>query len=567
MKRLVTATLAAVALAACFDDPTSDLRDGAARLVLSRTSLVISTGDSIQVQVTALDAQGNQVPVGDVSWVSADPNIAAISGETEFPGNVYERAFVRGVTFAPGTTTITVTAQGVSDSVRVTVLPSALSGNGGTAAVSGTAAADTIAGAAPFVYTAGDTIVLTASGALTFDNDATVSLGSTSGYIVSQSATQIKVMSRGPFAGRPVVRGLTYTGPGQVGTLTIDSLFADSVLVSRARFTGTATVSNDPNFGTNTLLTLTAAPGSAFRTTAPLSTVRLGSASAIVLTRSATTITAITGTAAAGQPVMVTNVDIGTGTVDSLRAGTAAAGSAVTIAASNFPGTATSGGDLLDTVTIAIAGAGNAFCASAAAPCGTARSTVTINGVAAYLISRTTTAITAVAALPGTGSVTITNVNVNGTLVPSLSTSATLNVTTTTGEPNEPGNDAPGGATARGMPAAVGDTVWTFGAINTGDIDDFFAITPGTSGNYTFLVEWAGTGLAPDIDMFVLNSAGTLTACADDSLGCAAATGALPQSGTAALTGGTSYRLYINLYDGGGASMPRTYRVRVIRTS
>lgn len=567
MKRFVTATLAAVVMAACFDDPTSDLRDGATRLVLSRTSLVISTGDSIQVQVTALDAQGNQVPVGDVTWVSADPNIAAISGETEFPGNVYERAFVRGVTFAPGTTTITVTAQGVTDSVRVTVLPSALSGNGGTAAVTGTAAADTITGLTPFAFTAGDTIVLTASGALAFDNDATVSLGSNAGYIISQSATQIKVMARAPFAGRPVVRGLTYTGPSQVGTLAIDSLFADSVLVARARFTGTAAVTNDPNFGTNTLLTLTAAPGSAFRTTAPLSTVRLGSASAIVLTRSATTITAITGTAAAGQPVMVTNVDVGAATIDSLRAGTTAAGSAVTIAASNFPGTATSGGDLLDTVTIAIAGAGNAFCAAAAAPCGTARSTVTINGVAAYLISRSATTITAVAATVGNTNVTITNVNVNGTLVPSLTTAATLNVTTTTGESNEAANDAPGGASVRPMPAAVGDTVFIFGTLDPGDIDDFYAITPANTGGYAFQVEWAGTGLAPDIDMGLFNSGGPYSFCGGDRFSCSGATGALPQVGTSTLTGATTYHLYINLYDDAGVSMPRTYRVRIIRTS
>lgn len=330
MKRFVTTILAAAALTACFDDPTEPLRDSPDRLTLSRSAVTLTSGDSIQLQVELKDDQGNQLPLGAVTWTSADPTIASVSSTGKLPGELAERASVLGVTNAPGTTLITVAVGGISDSVRVTVLPASFSG---TAAVTGTVAADTIfVGTTPpdtLAFMAGDTITLTLSGALTFTpGESEIHFGATNAFLIASSATQLKALALTPVAGPAWVTALSYAGPPSVGTIEIDSLQIDSLAIRRTVFTMTASVNGTDLLDT---VTVTAPSGTTFITSGPDSSIaRLNGHPLYVITQTAGTITGVarmSGTAA----VTVTNIQVGSARLSSLSsAGTVTIGTNVT---------------------------------------------------------------------------------------------------------------------------------------------------------------------------------------------------------------------------------------------
>ena len=126
MKRLSPIVLAVVLIGAiataCFDDPTSSLRNGPARFDLSRSAIFINVGDSLSVNAGVKDEQGNVFSAAGTTWESADPAVATVRvDDIVIPNNAFSRAFIKGV--AAGGTFVRIASQGVRDSVRVTVLP------------------------------------------------------------------------------------------------------------------------------------------------------------------------------------------------------------------------------------------------------------------------------------------------------------------------------------------------------------------------------------------------------------------------------------------------------------
>jgi len=566
-KAWLAAGLLALVAAACFSDPTSDLRSGPTAITVNFAAVSVAAGDSVTLIGIVRDNQGNPLPVGTVSWTSADPSVAVANEDVlaKAPGDIFTRAYVRGVSNQAGVTTVTVTAQGVTNTVRVTVLPKTFPG---TATVTGTAGADTItvqrpAPLAPLVVTfsAGDTLVLTATPTVTFSaTSSTVSFGALSGMIVSRTAAVIKVLARAPYAGKATVTNLTYAGDANTGPIDIASLETDSITIQHARFRGTAAVTADPNFGANTLFTVTAAAGMTFDAS---SSVALGgtppvgivaavpATGVIILSRTGTTMTGISPATLTGVHYVVRGALLGTSRIDSLRTGTA--GLAVTVNQSAFPGTITTAngtGDLLDTVYVN-AGGGATFTA--------ASSVVTIGGVPTLIVgTRTTTLLKVLAGRGASGQVSITNVVVAGTTIPSLSSAGTTTVSgTVTGEAGEPANDTPGGVTITLGTAAA--PYIRYGAVDDGvDIDDFFTFTLAAATNVTLSVGMVGTGGGgssnPDIDLYMCN-----TACNALVGGTGGGTAANPENlAVTALAAGT-YHIIVEAYDTGG--ILGTYRL------
>jgi hypothetical protein len=85
---------------------------------------------------------------------------------------------------------------------------------------------------------------------------------------------------------------------------------------------------------------------------------------------------------------------------------------------------------------------------------------------------------------------------------------------------------------------------------------DFYRIVVPAQASYTFHLQWLDDA---DVDMYLLQN-GVLNVCADDFFGCAAATGANPESRTVTLGPGT-YELLVDLWEGVGQYT--TYRLRV----
>lgn len=502
--RLIASGLAVLALGACFDDPTSALRNGPARIELSVVSLSVESGDSVSVEGRVLDEQGNPLPFSDANWTTADAATATtIADPNVAVGGVYSRVFVKGISAQGGVTTVTLNAQGLQQTFTVKVIPAEFSG---TVAVTGTTSADTVLvpgapGAAPdttFIV-AGDTLVLTAPATFTFDAAASqVNFGLNPGYIIERTATSMKVMSRGPFAGQAQVTNLIFTGTAGTGPINIDSIPTPVIQISRARFNGGIAVGNSA-FGTNTQITVTAQAGTTFNTTgATASGVQVGSTTATVLTRTTTTLTAIV----AGnltQTVRVTNVNLGTALIDSLRtAGT------TTVNASFFPGTVVNGaGAMLD--TIVINGGGIATFTTT----GATASNVTVNGTAAWVISRSANEVRAIARANGTSAVSVSNVLVAGTTISSLTSQNSITVGPATGD-NEPANDSHLTAAVVTLPFAAtpADSVNAlaiFGVTEDGDTD-LIGFTLAAPANVRLRLEWPTTG---DVDLLMRNSTNT----------------------------------------------------------
>src|SRR5262245_33003115 len=118
-KAWFAAGLLAITAAGCFDDPTKDLRNGPTSIRLTQSTVLVRAGDSVAVQATVVDDQGNPQPVGSVSWASADPTIAVSNEDTlrRAPGGIFTRAFIRGESNQAGITTVTLTAQGLTSEV------------------------------------------------------------------------------------------------------------------------------------------------------------------------------------------------------------------------------------------------------------------------------------------------------------------------------------------------------------------------------------------------------------------------------------------------------------------
>lgn len=116
--------LLAVAANACFDDPTSDLRNGPSYVTLSTSVANIKPGDSLAVFAQVRDAQGNVLTAADATWSTANATVATVRRDTDkpAPGGFFSRAWI--VALAAGSsTTVTVSLGGASADIAVIVLP------------------------------------------------------------------------------------------------------------------------------------------------------------------------------------------------------------------------------------------------------------------------------------------------------------------------------------------------------------------------------------------------------------------------------------------------------------
>jgi len=499
-KAWLAAGLLALVAAACFSDPTSDLRSGPVAIVTTYTTVSVKAGDSVDVRGVVKDAQGNPLPVGGAQWTSADPTVAVVNPDTVAlaPGDIFTRAFIRGVNNQAGVTTVTVTAQGISASVRVSVLPKTFPG---AVTITGTVGPDTILVNRPppqtalvVPYTAGDTLVLDATATITFNpTTSNVSFGAFPAYVVARSATQIKAVARQAYAGKVTVTNLIYAGDAATGPIAIPTIQTDSVLIQHGRLTG-GTVTAASAFGPNTQLTITANAGISFGTTAD--SVFIGTTPAIVLSRNATTIVAIVPANVTGT-MKVKGITAGIATVDSLRAG-----APTTINASFFPGTVTSAnstGNLLDTIYVN-AGGGATFTP--------ASSVVTIGGVPTFIVGTRTASLLKVIAHYGvTGQLSVSNVIVAGVTIPSLLTQNPVSVSTTvTGEANEPANNAANGFVFTMGLTAAPSIFYGAGNVAT-DVDDYYTFTLAAPATVTLRLDFGGTSNSIDFDMWVRNGA------------------------------------------------------------
>jgi hypothetical protein len=561
---VLAAALVAAGVTACFKDPNADLRNGASRLELNRNAITLRTGDSLAIQAELKDDQGNVLNAAAITWSSDNAAVATVRVDSiPIPGPAFSRAFVLAVGAAGGVAHVTATDGNLTSSFRVLVLPARLTASA-TAAVTGTARTDTIItnppGGAPIltIFTAGDTVVFTAvsGGALTFRTAAAAALdtansqvwlGADRAYIVSRTATVLKVVARMPFRGRPWVTRMNWAGPAEVGTVFLDSLQSDSVTVSKPRYYGSVTQLGDT-------MTINAQAGSTFDAA---SAVRFGATSAIVLGRTGLTgINVISPITYTGQ-VTVTAVHVGAATIDSLKSP-----ANYTINQAAFGGTVVTAGALLDTVKVY---------GTAVTKLDTG-SVVTIGGVAAwqqirYPTTGSTTTLDSVkvfAKVPSSGPVTISRVNVGGNIIPALATAGNIVITETpTGDPDIPAIYSPDAVALPINWATVtaANPYVRYGAVDdAANYDNFFTFTLSATRTVRIQLQFVGTGSAgtaanPDIDLLVCN------------VGCAAwvstagATGAQPENITLTNQAAGTYNILVEGWGTGGTYRP--YRLLV----
>jgi hypothetical protein len=563
------AVAAAAAGAGCFDDPTSSLREGPARLVLTRSSVVLATGDSIAVTATLVDAQGNVLPITGAEWSTADASVATVGSPLEGPESAFHRIQIKGVSEVGGVTTVTAQSRGQSASVRVAVVPD--DAPPGSWAVSGTSQTDTV-GIAPntSVISAGDTLVLTLSGLLEFDTTAAggrsavlFGAGATapSGYILSRTPTQIKALARGPHSGSVRVTNVNFLGTAETGVIALAELETESLAIAQPRFRGTATLS-----GGGILMTVTAPAELTFNaaTSNVVFTDAAGAATVgTVISRSTTEIVVSSSADCTGCTLKVTNVSLGSTVLDSLKST-----AAVSISRATFPGTVTTNGNLLDVVTITPTGG---------ATLDATTSTATIGGMGTFIVSRTATELQVVPMAGSSGPISISNVTVGGVLFPTLDTPADVIISSTvTGEANEPGNDL---MSTSPVLAATNSYQTLYGAVQAGsDVDDFFRFDLAAPGVIDVILTWFGTGSGgagnPDVDAFVVRDldGNDNPFNADDfcdefggnfvEADCTGATAGHPEFEiTQTLPAGT-YFLYVNLFGSGGVTAPIVYELQ-----
>jgi hypothetical protein len=631
--RLITAALAAAATVGCFSDPTSSQQNGPALLQLTRSAAVVPIGESTLVEARLVDDAGNLLPMAGATWTTdnaaiADVHVAAV----QLPEDVSSKVYVLGIATLGGITTVRVTARGVTDSVRVTALPTRFLGTG-TGSVVGTPEADT---SGSFAFTAGDSLTITAPAGMVFDPAASViTLGGTRTYLLSRSSTQVSALAIKGYHGRATVSNITWLGNAITGDYQLTSLdTSDSVSVARARLRGTVSVTGDTitvtasgatQFATtgsdtlvflaetpaktlsrtstqiraiattlpaasytggitvrryawdasNTLdsvysatgltvaraqftgaiavtnsilMTISAPAGTTFNTVAPLSGVKFDSIPAGIISRTATQLQ-VSSTVNYTGKVTVTNLLVGAVRIDSLKTS-----GNQTIAKATFPGTVSNGAhNFLDTIVVR----GNGVATFTTS--GTS-SNVIVNGQTAFVVLRTADSLRVIAKASGTAAAQVTNVIVGGVTFPSLTTTTTVQVNATPGDPTEPANNAPDavsigaidGTTAANPVNVYGTTNATGNGVGP-DADDFYAFTLGSAGNATIQLQFAGTGAGgatnPDIDLLACDAG-----CNNFVGGFGGATGAQPENMASFGLAAGQYNIYINGWNTGGVT-------------
>ena len=218
MRHLSSIVLAAAVVAAgtvaCFSDPTSGGRNGASRIVLTRSSVFLDVGgDSLSVQAELKDDQGNTYDVSDATWTTGDDAVAVVNVQQGqyIPYDALSRAFIRAV--GTGMTYVYFETHGLKDSIQVYGLATAF--DGAVTSVANPTPRDTITITATsllaFTTTGGDTSVVTVDGHQV--------------WMLSRSATELK------FLAVPVdAKTIEITNVVQQGVVTIASLPATTTL-------------------------------------------------------------------------------------------------------------------------------------------------------------------------------------------------------------------------------------------------------------------------------------------------------------------------------------------------
>ena len=206
-KTMLVAGVLALGAAACFSDPTSSLRNGASRLNLSKTFVVLAVGDTTLVNVEVLDEQGNpqQFAAPTLTPVDAAVATAALQADTvknHLPNGAFWGALIAGA--GPGRTAVNVQAGGVTDSIIVLVFPTSFTG-----------------AVAPASVAEGDVITISSTPTVGFDPAATTAtLGGVDAYIQSATASQLKIYAGAPGASQAVgLSNLLLLGQYPIGSL------------------------------------------------------------------------------------------------------------------------------------------------------------------------------------------------------------------------------------------------------------------------------------------------------------------------------------------------------------
>ena len=520
-RALLVTGLAGAAAIACSSD-SEKLGPLSPYLIADHSVVTVGTGDSVRVAVTLRDGNGRLMPVTGVWWTAQDPTVASVVLDTQpVPGSYEARAVIVGRTPTGGWTSVTIEAAGRVDTIAVAVLPARFQAS--LVSYAGMTHPDTIVRPAllgpPYVppdttvFTAPDTLVLSGTAALRFDTlplypglgvVVQTSTGRLArGYLVSSSPAQLKAVFTSPAAGRLVVTGLRIvSGDTTQRSLRIDSLFGDSVAVSRQRFGGAVAVIGDT-------LTVAAPPGAVFLTTQNWpyccgTTVKLDTTVLPLVAQSPSQLRALSPVAYTGSVTVtalsVTRRDGITFMVDSLKTNRS-----YTIGAATFPGTFTGGGRLLDTVTVhAAGGATIPYVTVAVTPpyaCGGCR-------YAGWVVGRWADSIRFISPVAVDGPVYLSAVQVGSATFPMVTRDTLVVSGTVTGEPNEPGNDSAGGAT---LLVDRGSAANAFGALNSStDTSDYYTLTFTTPKRVAATLSWIGSGIGdainPNFDLIMCDS-------------------------------------------------------------
>lgn len=205
---VLVATLVAAGTVACFKDPTSSLRNGPTRIDLTRSSVFLPVGDSLQVQAEVKDEQGNTFDATDAAWTTSNAAVAVVNADTSrpIPQTAFSRAFIR--TTGAGAAWVYFESRGLKDSIQVYGIPLLFDG--------------TVASVAnPSVR---DTITITGTAALSFvatgEDTSVVTVGGHQVWMLSRSASQLKFLAPDVAAGAKVaLSNVMLNGVVKIGSL------------------------------------------------------------------------------------------------------------------------------------------------------------------------------------------------------------------------------------------------------------------------------------------------------------------------------------------------------------
>jgi hypothetical protein len=181
MKRHFFGAVGALAIIAllvsCQSDPTSSLRGGVDRVVISRSYIELDVGETIRLNAKAYDEQGNVV--GTLPEVSvSDPGIASVTIDTVTSGDPLPQTDFELTALGPGQIEVTATAGGVSSDPSTAVLfPLTFDGNVSVDA-SGLQ----------------DILTISSSATLTFDTNAEVWIDGVLALPLSMTTTELQVV-------------------------------------------------------------------------------------------------------------------------------------------------------------------------------------------------------------------------------------------------------------------------------------------------------------------------------------------------------------------------------------